>query len=173
MSSVKRVSRDRYSESLRLDDFEPKHLGYLLDRIQKRTRRTIHELAEEGEFNRDRYAPLTPGYFRLLSLMPAGGARVTDLARLSGMTKQALGQFVRVLEDEGYVVTTTNPEDRRVRIVARTALGDEVVEVTNELWAKLEARWRRKLGAAKWREFRAVLVELATGWDPEETSPEP
>lgn len=170
MSSVKRVVRDRYAETLRLDDYEPKHLGYLLERTVRHSRKEIYPVAAELGLA-GRFDPLSPVYFRLLSLIPKGGARVTDLARLSGMTKQALGQFVTVLETEGYAERRQQPTDGRVRIVARTAKGDEVVEVTDDLWVRVERNWRREIGAERWELFREVLVELATGWDPDEVSP--
>jgi DNA-binding MarR family transcriptional regulator len=173
MSSVKGFSRrSKYARTLRMDDYEPKHLGYLFERATKHSRLELYDVAASLDFE-GRYAPLTPSYFRLLSVMPNVPARVTDLARLSGMTKQALGQFVATLESGGYVESSTDPNDKRVRMIQRTALGDEVVETTNDLWARVERRWRRQIGPERYRVFREVLIELATGWDPDELSVEP
>lgn len=170
MSPVKPISRTvKYSESLRLDDYEPKHLAYLLERVTRRSREEIWEISHRLGYV-GRYEELTPAYFRLLSLMPDGPARVTDLARLSGMTKQALGQFVALLETHGYVESSSDPLDRRVRMIQRTRRGDEVVATTHELWARVERGWRRKIGAERYSAFREVLIELATGWDPDEVS---
>ncbi len=154
-----------------MDDYEPKHLAYLLERLTRRSREDIWESSQRlGHFGR--YDELTPAYFRLLSLMPDRPARVTDLARLSGMTKQALGQFVAMLEGHGYVESSADPLDRRVRMVQRTPRGDEVVATTHELWSRVERAWRRKIGAERYGVFRDVLIELATGWDPDELSAE-
>lgn len=170
MSSVKGVTRtSKYSRSLRMDDYEPKHLGYLFERATNHSRASIGTVIEELGFE-DRYAPLTPSYFRLLSLMPDVPARVTDLARLSGMTKQAVGQLIAQLEARGYVESVPSDGDKRVRMIIRTATGDEVVTVTNDLWDRVERRWRRQIGAERYRAFREVLIELATGWDPDEVS---
>ena len=111
MSSVKRISRTaNYSASLRLDDYEPKHLAYLFERATRHSRADIWEISTALGYV-GRYDELTPAYFRLLSLMPDDPARVTDLARLSGMTKQALGQFVALLESDGYVESSSDPQD--------------------------------------------------------------
>ena len=57
-----------------------------------------------------------------------------------------------------------------MRMIQRTAEGDEVVALTNELWDRMERRWRRQVGAERYRAFREVLIDLATGWDPAEQS---
>jgi DNA-binding MarR family transcriptional regulator len=134
MTAVKQVDR----APPRADDFEPKHMGYLLDRVTRHMRRDLQRLGRElGGI--EQFAPLTPSYLRLLSLIPDGGARITDLARLADMTKQALGQFVDVLELHGYVESSSHPADGRVRLVRRTARGEEAVAVTVELYRRLRA----------------------------------
>src|SRR6476469_3026124 len=158
------VVKGVHEPTLSIDAFEPKHLGFLLDRLSKRSRRDLEELAEELG-HAGRYDPLTASSFRLLSLIPAGGARVTDLASMAGMTKQALGQYVDMLEPLGYVESRQDPADRRTRVIARTTLGDEAVATTNELFAALDARWSEIVGPRRWATCRAVLLELAVGWD--------
>src|SRR4051794_8918272 len=147
-----------------IDDFEPKHLGFLLDRVNKRMRHDLEVVAGETGLQ-GRYDPLTASSFKLLSLIPPDGARVTDLASLAGMTKQALGQRVDLLEPLGYVETTPDPSDRRVRRISRTRSGDKVVEDVNALYQHLDASWRGVLGARRFETFKAVLLELAVGWD--------
>jgi DNA-binding MarR family transcriptional regulator len=163
MSNVK----SRYGASLSADDFEPKHLGYLLGRVTHRMRRDIWAAAQE-QGDADRFGPLTGGSFRVLSIIPREGARVTDLARIARMTKQAFGQFVTQLEGLGYLASAPLETDRRVRLVTRTPLGDEAVAVTNQLYRKLEQRWRRSVGAERWDAFHEVLLDLAVGWDADE-----
>jgi DNA-binding MarR family transcriptional regulator len=102
--------------------------------------------------------------------MPDMPTRVTDLARLSGMTKQALGQFVAHLERLGYVEVLPSEHDKRVRMIRRTSTGDLLVATTNDLWARVERRWKRQIGSERSAVFREVLIELATGWDPNEVS---
>lgn len=171
MSSVKGISRrpTKYDESMRLDDYEPKHLGYLIDRLGTRQNLDIWSLAEP-HIIAGRHHGLSGRHFRLLSMIPRDGARVTDLARVARITKQALGQFVTFLEELGYVETRLDPNDRRVRIVSRSALGDQAVRETNEMYTRLERKWKRQVGADRWRVFREVMTELTTGWDPDERS---
>ncbi|HEY7045525.1 MAG TPA: MarR family winged helix-turn-helix transcriptional regulator [Nocardioidaceae bacterium] len=147
-----------------IDAFEPKHMGFLLDRTMRRMRHDLYHLADaEGIIGR--YEPLRPSSFRLLSLIPAGGARVTDLAARASMTKQALGQFVDMLEPLRYVESNQDPADRRSRIITRTPLGDEAVADVNHLYELLDDQWRDIVGPRRWATFRAVMLELAIGWE--------
>ena len=92
MTMVKRL----YDQTLDVDDLEPKHVGMLLERLTHRMR---HDMAviDRDLGLRDRYAPLRPVHFRLLSIVPSEGATLTELAVPARMTKQALGEFVEVL----------------------------------------------------------------------------
>jgi DNA-binding MarR family transcriptional regulator len=162
MTSVKRT----YADTLDVDDFEPKHLGYLLGRATQRMRHDLNEAAVSLGLGA-KYKPLTGSYFRFVSLIPEGGARVTDLARVNGMTKQALGQYADLLEERGYIVSSRLESDRRVRLLSRTPRGEEMVADVNRLYRELDRRWKREVGAARWDEFRGVLMELAVGWEAE------
>jgi DNA-binding MarR family transcriptional regulator len=159
------VVKDKYSETLDVDDFEPKHMGYLLGRATDRMQRDIYEAAQQLGLRGEKYEGLTGGYFRLVALIPAGGARVTDLARVSRMTKQAFGQYADVLEERGFVVSSPMESDRRVRWISRTEAGDGMVADTNRLYRELDRAWKRQVGAARWDMFREVLIELAVGWE--------
>ena len=150
-----------------IDACEPKHVAFLLDRLSRRLRRDADRLAVELGYA-GRFDPLTGSSFRLLSIVPDGGARVTDLARTAGMTKQALGQYVAMLEPLGYVTSTPDPTDKRVRIISRTDLGDQAVRTSHELMAAIEDEWRSLVGARRWATTRAVMLELAVGWDAED-----
>ena len=153
-----------YDQTLHLDDYEPKHVGLLLERVSHRMRHDMGLLdADHGL--RERFPPLRPVHFRLLSLVPTQGATLTELSAPAGMTKQALGQFVEVLVAHGYLAAGRSPTDGRARIVTRTPRGDEVVLAIEELYDRLHARWREVLGPAEWARFRASLERLAVGWD--------
>lgn len=106
---------------------------------------------------------LRPSHFRLLSLLSADGTTITDLSGLLFMTKQAAGQFVTQLEDSGHVAVTTDQQDRRRRVVVRTALGERTVRDVNAAIGELEQRWRELVGAQRYRTFRAVLEQIAAG----------
>lgn len=104
---------------------------------------------------------LRPSQLRVVDMVPAEGITVTDLADRVGMTKQGIGQFVGQLVDEGYLTTEINPEDRRVRVVRRTSLGEQASRQLGRVLANLETRWAQRIGTRNYRAFRAVLDQLA------------
>src|SRR3954453_20799944 len=74
---------------------------------------------------------LRASHLRLLELIPDEAARITDLAEVAGMNKQGVGYNVDYLRDRGYTAPEGLPDVRRVRLVRRTAKGDEAVAFTH------------------------------------------
>jgi DNA-binding MarR family transcriptional regulator len=108
----------------------------------------------------DRFPGLRTRHYRLLGFIPADGIRLSRIAGLSGLTKQALAQALVPLERGGYVEVVADPVDRRARIVRCTARGQEVLEALLALQAGYEREWSATVGADRWRAAREVLVEL-------------
>jgi DNA-binding MarR family transcriptional regulator len=133
------------------------HIAMLLDLASRRLRRDLNRLADQLD---TRYPQLRGSHFRLLQIIPAGGARITDLADMAAMTKQSLGEFVDHLEQHGYVESVRLPADRRVRLVRRTAAGDAAVADALRTIARLENHWRDELGERRYTTMRAALREL-------------
>jgi DNA-binding MarR family transcriptional regulator len=156
--------KSRYEETLDLDDFEPKHLPYLLEQVR---RRMAHDLGylDGGSRLRARHAPLRSASFRLISLIPSHGARITDLAKPAGMTKQALGQLLEVLVANGYVIIERSPDDGRVRLASRTKKGDRLAAELTSAFDQLRDHYRTVLGARRCDQLYALLTQLAVGWD--------
>ena len=106
---------------------------------------------------------LRPTHFRLLAELSEQGMRVSELAERVGMTKQSCGEFVKTLTVGGHVEVRTPPDDRRSRVVMRTATGDRDLAQFEGLMAALEDGWTKDVGARRYAIFRRVLVELVTG----------
>jgi DNA-binding MarR family transcriptional regulator len=105
---------------------------------------------------------LRPTHFRLLSHAAPPGVRITELSELLGMTKQACGQFVTQLSSSGHVVVEVPPEDRRARVVVRTALGSAALRRFSAVMTELETGWSERAGAERYAVFVDVLRQLAT-----------
>jgi DNA-binding MarR family transcriptional regulator len=106
---------------------------------------------------------LRPSHLRLLSLTPAAGMRVTDLAARVGMTKQALGEFVATLQEAGLVEVTVDQRDRRVRLVRPTPAGRRLQQVVEAAIDEVEQGWKAAVGPHRWATFREVLTEIGAG----------
>jgi DNA-binding MarR family transcriptional regulator len=127
----------------------------LLDAVWRRIR---HEMERDGQA----IAPdLRGSHKRVLSLTPAEGMRVSELAARTRMTAQSLGQMVDVLRRAGYLEVVPDPGDRRVRLVRPTARGHQAAKAGRHMVRDLENRLAAEAGPAAWRQFRAVLAGLA------------
>jgi DNA-binding MarR family transcriptional regulator len=132
----------------------PDHVFRWLEAV---TRRMGTELSG-GEFSWS--AGLGGGQRRILQMIPPGGIRITDLALIAGMTKQATGEFADRLEAGGFAVSRRDARDRRARLVARTPAGDAAAVETSRAIAGVEQRWRAEVGPARYDAMKAVLREL-------------
>ena len=104
---------------------------------------------------------LRQSHFRVISGVPDQGISVTELGERLGMTKQGCGQFVTRLERTGHLRTEADPDDRRVRRVHRTTLGQETIAAVTARMLRLEDDWAELVGERRYRTFRSVLEELA------------
>lgn len=97
---------------------------------------------------------------RLLQMIPDEGMRVTDLALRARVTKQALGQSVKVLLAHGLVETRADPDDARVRIVRQTAEGARISRMISETIMQIEAEMAAEVGPRRFATMKAVLREI-------------
>lgn len=104
---------------------------------------------------------LRPSHHRVIGHVPPEGITVSELAERVGMTKQGIGQFVAQLTASGHLVVEVDPDDRRLRVVRRTPQGEQSVHGLAALLDQLETVWAERVGAARYREFRRTLEELA------------
>ncbi len=64
----------------------------------------------------------------LMRLYHHGPSPINDLADHLGITDAAVSQLLNQLIDLGYIVRSTSPSDRRIKVIALTELGQEMVE---------------------------------------------
>jgi DNA-binding MarR family transcriptional regulator len=131
----------------------PPHIAALMDLAMRR-------LAAELKASTAYQTELRNSHYRLLSMIPDEGARITDLAETAAMTKQALGQFVDYLQSHGYVESVRSEQDRRVRLVRRTAKGTAAREVALAAIARVERMWRSELGDRRYEALCDALSEV-------------
>lgn len=118
---------------------------------------SLHQALPAAGFPDIRPAHCT-GVFRVID---AEGTRPTELARRAGVTPQAMAEFVRYLENRGYVTRVADPTDGRGRIVTLTPRGREASAAAGQAFAAIEARWELQLGKRRMEQLRKMLAELA------------
>ncbi|KAA5838459.1 winged helix-turn-helix transcriptional regulator [Saccharopolyspora hirsuta] len=106
------------------------------------------------------HAHVRPRHGALLAYLDETGVRPTELARITGQHKQVVGRVLDELEDLGYAERRPDPSDRRSKLVVLTERGRDEQAQADRILADIEARYEAKLGAERYREFRALLREL-------------
>lgn len=99
---------------------------------------------------------------RLLQLVPPEGARQSKLAE-GWISKQAVGKRIEEMVEAGLVRVEPDPHDGRASVVRRTAEGDRTLALIMRELAELEVELAQEVGERRYRTFRAVLDELASG----------
>ena len=97
----------------------------------------------------------------VLRTIDAAGTRPGELARRAGVTPQAMAEFVRYLEERGYVERVPDPTDGRARLVRLTPRGRDASAAAHVVFEQIENRWKRTLGATRYRQLKEMLGELS------------
>jgi len=96
----------------------------------------------------------------LLENIPDDGCRQSDLARILGITKQAIGQRLAEMTALEYITVSADPSDGRAQVVTLTEHGSEVRQTIRHLIGVMESEWSAEVGAADYAVFRSVLDRL-------------
>jgi len=88
------------------------------------------------------------------------GMRLTELAELAGMTKQAVGEAVSDLERLGYAERLADPSDGRAKIIRLTDRGRAAQRAGFEIIADIERDWVERFGAERVEQTRSLLIDL-------------
>jgi DNA-binding MarR family transcriptional regulator len=116
----------------------------------------------QRSFGTEHQGPLRGSQYRVLSMMPRhGGRRLTDLATIADMTKQAMGEFVADLADGGYVTVEPDPADRRAKLVSLTSAGQEAADHARWMLSTVDAIWSERLGARDLAQLKALLARVS------------
>jgi DNA-binding MarR family transcriptional regulator len=93
------------------------------------------------------------------------GVPQAELARVLGITKQAVQQLVDVLVADGLVRRVVDPADKRGRIVELTPSGAKALEEGNRIKRQIEERYSARLGTDRFAALTAMLEELTEPTD--------
>jgi len=94
------------------------------------------------------------------------GLRLTEIAELTNMTKQSVGEVVDDLTQRGYVERVPDPVDGRAKLICLTQRGKEAQEFGYDTFATIEDRWAERYGAERIASLRELLEEIVAAEAP-------
>lgn len=136
-------------------------LGRLAIRFVRGYQETLRERAYAG------HEVLTPAHNRVLIHLDHEGTRAVVLAQRARITKQAMSQLLRHLEQHGYVERRPDPRDKRARLVHFTEKGRGLLEHSLDHLEALDREIHDLLGDQA-QAFVDALHTLADHFDPPE-----
>jgi DNA-binding MarR family transcriptional regulator len=114
----------------------------------------IRRLAERG------HGLVRTSHGAVFQYLDDDGTTVSLLAERAQITKQAMAELVRHLEQHGYVIRIPDPADRRAKLVHPTDRGHEVIAIAQDLVPEIENRVREILGAERVHSLREDLEAI-------------
>jgi DNA-binding MarR family transcriptional regulator len=128
------------------------HLGRLLGHAARRFDERVLELMAQNVdvplalSNLAARAQVSAAHIHVTRHVALEGSRLTELAQLAGMTKQAMGDLVDQCEAWGLVTRERDPKDARSRIVRFTDTGLAWLKAFRDAVAQVEAEFRQEVG---------------------------
>jgi len=154
-----RAGRDTHADATlqELDRIYSTNLPrYLMDVSQALNRRLLERNAALG------HTGLKMSFATVMSHAGFPGTRLSDIAAMHGLTKQAISQTARELCDLGYIELLPDPDDARARLIILTPRGRALIADSLRSIEAVEAEAETLVGGERLAVFREVAAEL---WD--------
>jgi DNA-binding MarR family transcriptional regulator len=103
---------------------------------------------------------LVPAHMSVMRWPGPQGRRPSEIAKQTGMTKQAVNYLLRQLEQLGYLERVDDPDDQRSKRIELTSRGRAAVLNIRATVRQIEREWERELGIKEVAQLRALLVDL-------------
>jgi DNA-binding MarR family transcriptional regulator len=117
-------------------------------------RRLIKELNAAG------FEELRVPHMAVLQFPGPDGVRPGALAERAGMSKQAMNQLLRSLEDLGYIIRSDAPGEGRARIIRFTRRGRAAYSKVHDILRDIEQEWSAELGPRNFAQLKQLLSRV-------------
>jgi DNA-binding MarR family transcriptional regulator len=131
------------------------HVGRLLQRAS----RQYNDLAL-AKLEAHGHEGLSLFHTTLISHLDMEGTQISTLAERAGMSKQAMGQVAKELEERGYISRAPDPMDKRAVLLKFTEKGQGFLQDAYQIKVEIEAEYIGILGEEKLQALKQLLEEL-------------
>jgi DNA-binding MarR family transcriptional regulator len=112
------------------------------------------------------FKEITPTLAILLPLVDADGTRSGVLAQRAGVTRQAMSQFVKRLEEHGYVEHVADPSEKGAKVVRPTKRGAALRQACAQVRQDLQKDLLKILGERDLAGLTENLQKLVVSMSP-------
>lgn len=144
-----RLLWDRYRNNL------PRHLLGISRYLQSDA---MQQLTEQRG-----HSGLKMSFEPYITLVGSGGSRLTELADILGISKQACNQTANQIERAGYIERISDPNDGRAKKLRLTRRGQQLMRDGAAVAESNEDYFRTLVGNREIRQLTAQLAELFKG----------
>ena len=116
-------------------------------------------LAAAERANAGRGSGLAQSQALVFSHLDGNGTRPAEIARRAGISRQAVGQTVAQMKQQGLVKLAPDPSNKRARLVQPTAKGRKALERSGSGSQAAEKVLARRIGAARLKSLRDALEQ--------------
>ena len=113
-----------------------------------------------GELNAAGFTELRLPHMAVLQFPGPDGVRPSTLAERAGMSKQAMNQLLRSLEDLGYIARSDAPGEGRARMIRFTKRGRAAYSKVHDILREIEHEWSKELGATRFVQLKELLCRV-------------
>lgn len=114
----------------------------------------VEELRKRG------YRSVIASDFNVLRFVDPQGISAVEIARLAGITKQAVSKQIAKLERAGFLKRKAHPTDQRARIVVFTKKGEKLLTNAIVIIQAIEDRYISLIGAREVNRLKKKLGQL-------------
>ena len=111
---------------------------------------------------REGYKDVSTVDLNVLRFVRPTGSTSIEIAKLAGVSKQAIAKSIANIEAKGYIKRRENADDGRSQIIVFTAKGMRLLQTSIAAIAQIESIYEAKLGKKSFADLKSSLAQLMT-----------
>lgn len=111
------------------------------------------------------YSDVTPADLNVLRFVKPTGSTSIEIAKLAGVTKQAIAKSIAAIEAKGYLKRQANSKDGRSHMIVFTRKGLRLLQKCISVISQIETIYETKLGKKAFANLKLALTQLIGIYD--------
>ena len=138
-----------------------------MGRLMWRIKRYIHDFVEP-RLESCGFGNFQMSYLSVLGNLSESGVTTTELARRTGVTKQAMSKVVKLLEEQGYLYFQAHEKDARSSVIFLSQRGMELLTTIYHVMNELTSKFGQIIGEEEVERLADSMLRLVQGLEQED-----